>query len=84
MINILYFSWMRERIGHGSEEIPLPVSTETVGDLIEHLRQKNDGYAAAFANPSLIRTAVGQEHVGQNHPIKDGDEIAFFPPVTGG
>lgn len=84
MINLLYFAWVRERVGIAEEEIGVPSDVATVGDLVAWLRDRGEGYATAFADDDVVRTAVNQEHVDLSHPIKDGDEVAFFPPVTGG
>ena len=84
MINLLYFAWVRERVGIATETIELPADINTIGDLVEWQRSRGDGYMEAFAEGDLVRAAVNQEHVDLNHTISDGDEIAFFPPVTGG
>lgn len=84
MINLLYFAWVRERVGIANEEIAMPSDVNTVADLIAWQRERGDGYAEAFRDEDVVRTAVNQEHVELGHPIQNGDEIAFFPPVTGG
>jgi molybdopterin synthase sulfur carrier subunit len=56
----------------------------TVGALVEWLKERSPGHAEAFADGSLVKAAVNQEHVDLDHPVAAGDEIAFFPPVTGG
>jgi len=84
MINLLYFAWVRERVGIAAEEIAMPSDVSTVGELVAWQRQRGEGYAEAFADDDVVRTAVNQEHVDLRHAIKNGDEIAFFPPVTGG
>lgn len=83
-MKILYFAWLREKTGLGSEEIPLPEAVKDVGGLIEWLKGRGGGYAEAFSDLSHVRAAVNQEHVGLDHPLAHGDEVAFFPPVTGG
>ena len=83
-MKILYFSWVRDRIDLGNEEIVLPENVTTVEQLVNWLQSKGDGYASAFAGLSMIRVAVNQEHVKLGHPIGKNDEVAFFPPVTGG
>lgn len=84
MLELLYFAWVRERTGTASEEFALPENVSTVADLIAALRAKGNGYADAFESDDLVRVAVNQNHVGFDHKIQDGDEVAFFPPVTGG
>ncbi|HTR16366.1 MAG TPA: molybdopterin converting factor subunit 1 [Acetobacteraceae bacterium] len=83
-IRILYFAWLRERTGHASETVPLPDGVVTVGDLMAWLRARDDGHALAFANPRLVRAAVNQDFAAPDTPLSPGDEVAFFPPVTGG
>ena len=84
MINILYFAWIRQRIGRGSEELSPPDRVTNVGQLIEWLCEQGPGYVAAFEDLETVRMAVNQEHVEADHPVRSGDEVAFFPPVTGG
>ena len=81
-LNILYFSWVRERVGH-SQEI---VETEavTVMDLVVDLTLRGAGYELAFADIGAICVAVDQELSDFSTPLKDGCEVAFFPPMTGG
>ena len=83
-MKLLYFAWVRERTGISAEEIPLPDGVANVGELIEWQRSRGDGYADAFEDGNLVRVAVNQAHVEIDHKISDGDEVAFFPPVTGG
>ena len=84
MMQVLYFGWVRARIGHGKEELELPANIDTVAGLIDWLKSRGDGYARAFEDAAAIRAAVNQDYVPFDHPVADGDEIAFFPPVTGG
>lgn len=84
MINLLYFAWVRERVGIANEEIAMPSDVSTVAELVAWQRDRGDGYAEAFADDDVVRVAVNQEHVEMGHSIQNGDEIAFFPPVTGG
>ncbi len=84
MIRILYFAWLRERVGLGEEALALPEGVSDIGGLISWLSARDAGHAAAFAHSRLVRAAVNQEFAGQETAISDGDEIAFFPPVTGG
>jgi molybdopterin synthase sulfur carrier subunit len=83
-INILYFAWLRERTGTGEEMLLLPEGVDTVGGLIGYLRGRGAGYEAAFDTPGLVRFAVNQDLARSDTAIAPGDEIAFFPPVTGG
>lgn len=83
-VKILYFAWLRERVGVGEEQRAPPVEVATVAALIAWLATQSEGHGAAFADLGLIRAAVNQDYVAFDHPIKAGDEIAFFPPVTGG
>jgi len=83
-VKIFYFSWVREKIGLGNEDFILPQHVGTVEQLAKTLETKGGGYAEAFADLSIIRAAVNQEHVKLDHAIETNDEVAFFPPVTGG
>jgi molybdopterin synthase sulfur carrier subunit len=82
-IKILYFAWLRERTGTSEEDFLLPDNVTTVGDLIAHLRTRSPAIDAAFASP-LVRAAVNQDFASAATPVAPGDEVAFFPPVTGG
>jgi len=83
-MKILYFAWLREKAGVSTEDVSPPDGVATVQDLIDWLKGRGGGYVEAFANPDMVRVAVNQEHVGVDHAVGDGDEVAFFPPVTGG
>jgi molybdopterin converting factor subunit 1 len=83
-ITILYFAWLRERTGTGEEAFALPEGVGTVGALVDLLRSRGPGYERAFAIPRLVRAAVNQEFASPETLIAPGDEVAFFPPVTGG
>lgn len=83
-VKILYFAWLRERIGKAEEEVELPASVTTAADLIEWLRGKGDEYALAFGNPKIVRVALDKTHVQPAAKIGATREIAFFPPMTGG
>ncbi len=83
-MKLLYFAWVRERIGRPSETVSLPEGLVTVADLVEWLRARGPEYAEAFARPDLVKAAINQTHVKPNAPIAGAKEIAFFPPVTGG
>jgi molybdopterin synthase sulfur carrier subunit len=83
-LTILYFAWLRERTGTSQEELALPDGVATVADLVDHLSARGPGHAAAFQNRRTIRCAVNQEFADPASPVRPGDEVAFFPPVTGG
>ncbi|MBM3571183.1 MAG: molybdopterin converting factor subunit 1 [Alphaproteobacteria bacterium] len=83
-MKILYFAWLRQRIGRAEEDLEPPAEVATVAALIDWLRARGPGYAAALANPAIIRVAVNQEFARADAPIRAGDEVALFPPVTGG
>ena len=83
-MKILYFAWLRERVGTAQEEAEPPADAVTVSALIDWLVGRGENYEAAFADRSVIRAAVNQEHAALDTPIGPGDEIAFFPPMTGG
>jgi len=83
-MKLIYFAWVREKAGKSKEEIPLPEGVKTVGDLLAWLAERDEKMATAFGDPSIIRAAVNQEHVSMDHELGENDEIAFFPPVTGG
>ena len=83
-MNILYFAWLRERIGVGEEVVTPPNTTQTLTQLMDWLSQRSAGHAAAFADRKLIRVAIDQVHSHHSLPITEAKEIAFFPPVTGG
>lgn len=83
-MRVLYFAWLREKAGVSEETITPPQTVATVADLIEWQRHRGDGFGEAFADASVVKVAVNQEHVGLDHPVSAGDEVAFFPPVTGG
>ena len=83
-MHIKYFSWVKDQIGEESENIKITEEIITVNDLINFLKKKNDKYAKTFDDISVIRCAVNMEVTDLNHKISDNDEIAFFPPMTGG
>ncbi|PCJ33732.1 MAG: molybdopterin converting factor subunit 1 [Alphaproteobacteria bacterium] len=83
-MNLLYFAHVRENIGCSSEQMSLPDNISNVGELMSHLRAKGKGYQSAFENEDNIRVAVNQLYVNFDHVISEQDEIAFFPPMTGG
>jgi molybdopterin synthase sulfur carrier subunit len=83
-MKLLYFAWLRTRIGRAEENLTLPPGIGDVAGLLDWLRDRGPRYAEALRDLSVIRVAVNQEYVGRDHPIRDGDEVAIFPPVTGG
>ncbi|SIP91499.1 molybdopterin synthase subunit MoaD [Rhizobium sp. RU35A] len=83
-VKLVYFAWVRERIDKPEEDLDLPDSVVTAGDLLQHLKTLGDGYEAALQYPEVIRVAVNQEHVDHDEPIAGAREIGIFPPMTGG
>lgn len=83
-LRLLYFAWLRERIGTAEEELSPPPGTTTVADLVAWLRTRGPGYEAAFGTAAPVRCAINQDFAQPDAAIAPGDEIAFFPPVTGG
>jgi molybdopterin synthase sulfur carrier subunit len=81
-MEVLYFAWVRERIGHPKERIE--TTAKTVMELVEELKAREERYEAAFADISALRVAVDQELADFDAPLKDVHEVAFFPPMTGG
>jgi sulfur-carrier protein len=82
-MQVLYFAWLRERVGAASEEID-PGGAATARELVELMRARDPRYAAAFADMAAVRVAVDQEMCDLDAPIAGATEVAFFPPVTGG
>ncbi len=83
-VRVLYFANVREKLGRDAEELELPAEVTTIAGLRTHLRARGGAWADALAESRLLRTALNQEMAQPAAPIKPGDEIAFFPPVTGG
>jgi molybdopterin synthase sulfur carrier subunit len=83
-MKLVYFAWVRERVGRPSEDIDPPAGIETVAQLMDWLAARDEGYAHAFENRAVIRAAIDQMHVPAETPIAGAREIAFFPPMTGG
>jgi sulfur-carrier protein len=83
-VRLLYFAWLRERIGCAEEEVALPPEIRDVAGLLDWLGGRGANYAAALQNRAVVRVAVNHDYVGFDHPVRAGDEIAIFPPVTGG
>jgi sulfur-carrier protein len=83
-VRVLFFAGLREQLGTSAEELELPAGVSTVAGLRAHLLKRGDPWRSALAETRLVRTAVNQDMVSQGATIKGGDEVAFFPPVTGG
>jgi molybdopterin synthase sulfur carrier subunit len=83
-VKLLYFAWVRERVGKGEEVVEPPGEIATVADLMIWLAGRGEEYAFAFANPRLIRAAIDRTHVKPDAAIAGAREVAFFPPMTGG
>ncbi|MDP7600699.1 MAG: molybdopterin converting factor subunit 1 [Rhodospirillales bacterium] len=83
-MKILYFAHFREKANIAEEDIDLPAGVKDVNSLLDWLEARGGGYTDAFADRNHIRVAVNQEHVEFDAALKDGDEVAFFPPMTGG
>ena len=83
-MKILYFAWLRERIGRAEEEIAIPAEVTTVSGLMSYLAGRGEEYAFAFENPKVVRAAIDHVHVKPDASIGQAREIAFFPPMTGG
>lgn len=84
-MKLVYFSWIRERVGYGEEELVLPVEVSTISDLFIWLRGRGEEFASFLDQPEIIRVALDREHVGDREAsVKNAKEIALFPPMTGG
>jgi molybdopterin converting factor subunit 1 len=83
-LSVLWFAWLRERVGVAEESISAPEHVRTVADLVDWFANLDARHAAAFANRESVRCAVNQEFADPLTQINPGDEVAFFPPVTGG
>ncbi len=83
-MQIIYFASIREQIGKSEETIQKPEHVNTVAELVAHLRSLGDNYHNALESMMFVRIAVNQTHAQPDHPISNTDEVAFFPPVTGG
>ena len=84
MVTLLYFASLRETLGCSRENVPLPAGTATVSMLLDYLRDRDPRWSDAFSPQRRWRVAVNQQMADLATPLKPGDEIAFFPPVTGG
>lgn len=83
-MRILYFAWLRTKAGTAQEEVAPPPEVVTVGALMEWLALTRPGFAEALAAPGVVRAAVNQDYAQPGDPVGPDDEVAFFPPVTGG
>ena len=84
MVTLLYFASLRESVGCSREQVALPSGNATVSMLVEQLRKRDGRWPEAFAPGKTWRVAVNQQMADPSTPVRAGDEIAFFPPVTGG
>lgn len=84
MTKMIYFAWVRERIGVGEEEVELPETVKTGADLLAWMKSRGENYETALEFDTAIRIAVDQEHVDHDEPLGSPREIALFPPMTGG
>lgn len=83
-LNVVYFAWVRERLGCDQERIVCPETVETVGQFIDHLRDIGTAYQEVFSDLSKLRFALDQDFVRLDQPLREAEELAIFPPVTGG
>ena len=83
-VRVLYFASLREQVGRSKEELELPGDASTVGALRALLQARGGAWATALAEGKLLRMAVNMDMVQADAALKAGDEVAFFPPVTGG
>jgi sulfur-carrier protein len=83
-VKLVYFAWIRERIGRTDEDVELPEGVETVADLVRWLKGRGEEYEYAFENEGVVRAAIDHVHVKLHAPVAGAREIAFFPPMTGG
>ena len=83
-MKLLYFAWLKTRTGIGEEEVSPPPEVTTVRELLDWIRSRGGGYAEALSDLSVIKVAINQEFARPDDPVAPGDEVALFPPVTGG
>ena len=83
-MKLVYFAWVRERVGQAEEQVEPPADVGTVSDLVAWLKTRGEGYAHAFENERVIRAAIDHVHVKPETPLAGAREVAFFPPMTGG
>jgi len=83
-VKLVYFAWVRERIGKPEEEVELPPGIATIADLVGWLKGRGEEYDYAFENEGVVRAAIDKVHARPDAPLAGAREIAFFPPMTGG
>lgn len=83
-VRLVYFAWVRERIGIPEETLAIPADLITIADLARWLKTRGEGYEAAFADETVVRAALDHVHAKPKTPLGTASEIAFFPPMTGG
>ena len=83
-MRVRYFAWLKHRVGLAEEEVDPPAEVTSLAALKAWLADRHPGFAEALALPGVVRCAVNQEYVQEGAPLRPGDEVAFFPPVTGG
>ena len=83
-MKLLYFAWLKAKTGTAEEEVTPPPEVATVAELLAWLKTRGPGYAEALEDVSALRVAVNQEYAKPSDPVRPGDEVALFPPVTGG
>ena len=83
-MKLLYFAWLKTKTGVAEEDVNLPEGVATVGDLLAWLEGRGPGFADALSDRGAIRVAVNQAFAQPGDPVRAGDEVAIFPPVTGG
>lgn len=83
-MKLRYFAWLRERVGCAEEDVSLPAGVQDVAGLMDWLRSRGPQFAEALAQEGVVRAAVNLTHARPDHPVSDDDEVALFPPVTGG
>ncbi len=83
-MKVLYFAWLRTRVGSAEENLTPPDSVTDVRGLLDWLKTRSPGHAEALKDLSVVRVAVNQTYVQPDHTVAAGDEVALFPPVPGG
>lgn len=83
-MKLVYFAWVRERVGRADEIVDPPDDVVTVADLVRWLKARGEGYEEAFANEAVVRAAIDHVHAKPGAALGQAREVAFFPPMTGG